>query len=1782
MKRTQQLSVIFLLLVFATQIVSGQSTTPPGRVPVLPSTRPVTRFPSINFKDVAAHEVMRPQATEIEEIDAPQLPPPMRKGVPIHTSAAGKVKALSTPSFGTGISPPPVKTFKAEFLSSTSIPPDTMGAVGTTHVVTVTNDRMRIQTRDGIEISRMTLTSFWAGVTIKGAAISAFDPKVYFDRFNNRFILISSGNGAGINSGAMFAVSATADPTGVWYRWSVAADPTSTGVPGGSGNWIDYPTVGHNKNWIVVNENVFTYSCNASSCASNGFWGQQIYVLDKQAAYSNTLGSINLFAAAFNGPTCTTSATPETELGCGFTMAPAITEDNTTDTEYMVEDWDSQAGQLRLSKITGTPSAPLLTVGTQFPQSTESWRFDAARLGTTNNCGGTCSGGYAPQRQQSANLPSSQRVMTNDSRVQNAVLRGGTLWCAHTVMLAAASQPAGTQIGSAGNPIDTHSGIQWWAIDPTNETGGALAPLQRGRIHDPTANNCHNGTGGTSAVAPCNGTTTAQFGEFFAYPNISVNQNNDVFIGFTRFSPITYPNSGYVIRRSGDAVNTTRDPVVFRPGQANYNIGGGSGTARQNRWGDYSSAQTDPLNDSDFWTVQEYAGTVRDFGIGLAGNWETWWTQVSPAATAPTASGSLIISEFRLRGPQGARDEFVELYNPGSQPLIVSTTDGSEGWALANSTNGTTVANVFAVVPNGTVIPAHGHFLVADNPDGANGPTVVYGLSGAACTEARGADSDTGWSLDLADNGGIALFNTSTTANFAAGTRLDSAGFSSIAAGLFKEGNGIPAITTSTPTGQMTFYRDLSSGTPKDTGANESDFIFANSVVGETLGSAPRLGAAGPENLSSPIYGNGASTLPATLLDLGVGKGTAPNLLRDATVVTNGAFGTLSFRRTFTNNTGASLPRLRFRVIDMTTSPAAGANADLRVLSAGSTVVSVSGGGTANVGATTLETPPTQSAGGGLNGSITVPAVTLATPLAGGATTNLQFTVGVQVTGNYNFCLVPEGVPATTSSTLCFAGTTENTAPSITPSPISRTGGAGASSSTIATVSDAQDAAGSLTVTAISVPAGISVTGITNTSGTITAMVSASCAAAGGANNVILQVIDSEGATSNATLVVTVTPTPAPTTPTISGPTSACPASPATLTANSTGAVSYQWYLNGPGNPIAGQTASTLVVTAAGSYTVTATNNCGTSAQSAPYVVTDASPATPTITPTPASVCASSTGNSAAGPAGATSYAWSISNGTITSATNIQTITYTAGASGTVGLTLVVTNASGCSASNTANVTINANPAAPAITPTPAAVCASSTGNSAAGPAGATSYAWSISNGTITSATNIQTITYTAGASGTVGLTLVVTNASGCSATNTSNVTINSKPNATITAAASTTSGSTGNIASVANAGGGATYAWTVTGGTLTGGNNTPSITYTAGAVGTLTINVTVTNGSGCSDAKSANVTVNPPPVTVTSVSPVAGTVAGGSAVTINGTGFAAGATVTFGGSAATNVVVVSSIKITVRTPAHAAGSVNVTVTNTDTSNGTLTNGYLFKAQQFDPNNDGTISPMDIFYLVNYLYMGGPAPAGASGLLSGDANGDGVVNPLDIFYLVNYLFLGGPRPNSIIDAPHVTATSVGTEAPQLAGSIALGKAVLRNGHYVVPVIMTAGNGSIAPQAMSLRVHFDGEVGNATIRKAGAAKDLAVAFETDRLAGNDLSYLISYGNLFLGASHSAVVAEIEIEASNATLSIDPQLTMLSNQAGTMTASVSNGKLQVAGTKIGNGSAQQPRTPELKVN
>lgn len=81
----------------------------------------------------------------------------------------------------------------------------------------------------------------------------------------------------------------------------------------------------------------------------------------------------------------------------------------------------------------------------------------------------------------------------------------------------------------------------------------------------------------------------------------------------------------------------------------------------------------------------------------------------------------------------------------------------------------------------------------------------------------------------------------------------------------------------------------------------------------------------------------------------------------------------------------------------------------------------------------------------------------------------------------------------------------------------------------------------------------------------------------------------------------------------------------------------------------------------------------------------------------------------------------------------------------------------------------------------------------------------------------------------------------------------------------------------------------------------------------------------------------------VSGITPDAGPTAGGKAVTISGINFLNGATVKLGGTDATGVTVMNSTTITAATPAHAAGVVDVVVTNPDTLSATLRDGFTYK-----------------------------------------------------------------------------------------------------------------------------------------------------------------------------------------------------------------------------------------------
>jgi hypothetical protein len=366
-----------------------------------------------------------------------------------------------------------------------------------------------------------------------------------------------------------------------------------------------------------------------------------------------------------------------------------------------------------------------------------------------------------------------------------------------------------------------------------------------------------------------------------------------------------------------------------------------------------------------------------------------------PAGQPPTCtpSAGLIVSEFRLRGALTSNDEYIELTNNTDQPLTVCSPDASSGWAVASSDG-----IIRFVIPNGTVIPARGHYLAAGKE---------YSLGSETTTSA-----DVTYPTETPDNSGLALFNTAYPQNFTLAARFDAVGFTT-SPDLYREGTGLPVMGANG--GNYALLRKLNFGYPLDTGNNSADFIFVATNAGLYGSLQAILGAPGPENLRSPIQRN--AQLPVTVIDPAVAASVAPNRVRDTTAVgPNAALGTLTLRRKITNNTGSNVTKLRFRVVDITTlnSPGyvpGGSQADVRVLSSNDVNVTITGGQMVLVRGTTIESPPNQPNGGGLNSTLNTTVISLSQPLLPGQSVNVQLALGVQQSGSFRILFNLEALP---------------------------------------------------------------------------------------------------------------------------------------------------------------------------------------------------------------------------------------------------------------------------------------------------------------------------------------------------------------------------------------------------------------------------------------------------------------------------------------------------------------------------------------------------------------------------------------------------------------------------------------------------------------------------------------------------------------------------------------------------------------------------------------------------
>ena len=387
----------------------------------------------VNMMEVAARDAESIQAGPPLGIVADQNPSVEEEEFQSHVDVLSPL-AVHTNFNSFVASPSPTVTFRGlqdtvQVGTSTSyIPPDTHGAVGLDKVMVTLNNNIRILDKaTGAVISTASLNTFW----LSTGATGLFDPRVLYDPYNDRWIVVATSNASSSSSSICVGVSTSSDPTGSYYLFKVTV--------GTSTLWADFPIVGFNKKWVVVSVNMFTI-------AGGSFSEGQVLSVDYPTLRGGTLsGTLFTGIGAASG---------------GFCMNPAETFSSTEDTLFLVSHLSSGGATYKLQTMTGTSGSPTLTIGATKSNSLGAWAVPG--------------GDILPQSPEPLPGTGTAAINCTDAYMRgNVVYRNGYIYTCQTVGL-----PSGGL---------THTAVQWGKLS----TAGDF--VEGGRVEDPTATATNGG-----------------------------------------------------------------------------------------------------------------------------------------------------------------------------------------------------------------------------------------------------------------------------------------------------------------------------------------------------------------------------------------------------------------------------------------------------------------------------------------------------------------------------------------------------------------------------------------------------------------------------------------------------------------------------------------------------------------------------------------------------------------------------------------------------------------------------------------------------------------------------------------------------------------------------------------------------------------------------------------------------------------------------------------------------------------------------------------------------------------------------------------------------------------------------------------------------------------------------------------------------------------------------------------------------------------------------------------
>jgi hypothetical protein len=321
-------------------------------------------------------------------------------------------------------------------------------------------------------------------------------------------------------------------------------------------------------------------------------------------------------------------------------------------------------------------------------------------------------------------------------------------------------------------------------------------------------------------------------------------------------------------------------------------------------------------------------------------------------------------------------------------------------------------------------------------------------------------------------------------------------------------------------------------------------------------------------------------------------------------------------------------------------------------------------------------------------------------------------------------------------------------------------------------------------------------------------------------------------------------------------------------------------------------------------------------------------------------------------------------------------------------------------------------------------------------------------------------------------------------------------------------------------------------------------ISGTPTAPGSVTFAVTATDANGHSDTETYSFTINPAaPPTVTAISPSSGPLAGGTQVTITGTGLYGAAAVNFGAAAGT-IISDSPTQVVAMAPAGAAGTMDVTVM---TANGTSATSA---ADQFIYVAPPSVTGLD--------QPSGPPAGGTTVTITGS----NLANATAVYFgSTPATIISDSTTQLVVTSPaeqlgnvDVTVTTVGGRSPISAGDLF---------RYVA-----------APTVTAIRPAGGAVAGGTTVTIYGADLRDATAIHFGSTPG---TIVADYGTELVATSPAGMLGTVDLTVTTPggtatagpfTYAAAPTVTGISAAAG---STLGGTTLTITGTNLANATA-----------